>query len=124
MFRGDSSDCKDLLFSVKKSSLVQFRTELDVFLDGSNTNNQGYDFKVIGSWLEKTCTIYTGHSSTIIAQVIISSKPHKAQDLHFLFYFFALIKEMKIPFQYAINCRCIRNKVVLGIWWLEKTHLG
>uniref|UniRef100_A0A803QFA7 PPM-type phosphatase domain-containing protein n=1 Tax=Cannabis sativa TaxID=3483 RepID=A0A803QFA7_CANSA len=47
VYRGDSSDSKDLVFSVKKSSVLQFKTELDVFL-GTNTKEDVPDFKVKG----------------------------------------------------------------------------
>ncbi|PON94385.1 LURP1-related protein domain containing protein [Trema orientale] len=48
---------KRSMFSAKKSSLIQFRTELDVFL-AANTKEEVPDFKVKGSWFEKSCTIY------------------------------------------------------------------
>ncbi|KAK2981795.1 hypothetical protein RJ640_010312 [Escallonia rubra] len=67
VFRGDSSDSQDLLFSVKKSSILQFKTELDIFL-ATNTKEDACDFKVKGSWLERSCVIYLGDSSTIVAQ--------------------------------------------------------
>ncbi|KAI3462177.1 hypothetical protein Pfo_018840 [Paulownia fortunei] len=54
VYRGDSSDSADLLFSAKKSSFVQFKTELDVFVSG-NEEEQSWDFKVVGSWLERSC---------------------------------------------------------------------
>ncbi|KAM5560606.1 hypothetical protein ABKV19_021656 [Rosa sericea] len=78
VFRGESSDAKDLLFSVKKSSLFQLKTELDVFLAG-NTKEQAYDFKVKGSWGERSCTIYDGNNN-IIAQM------HKKHDLKSIFF--------------------------------------
>jgi hypothetical protein len=68
VFRGDSSHDKDFLFSVKKSSLLQVKTKLDVFL-ASNTKEDVCDFKIEGSWFERSCTIYAGDSSTIVAQV-------------------------------------------------------
>ncbi|XP_012089727.1 protein LURP-one-related 15 [Jatropha curcas] len=68
VFRGDSTDSQDLIFSVKKSSLIQFKTELDVFL-AANTREDVPDFKVKGSWFERSCTIYLGQSNTIIAQM-------------------------------------------------------
>ncbi|PON94383.1 LURP1-related protein domain containing protein [Trema orientale] len=68
VYRGDSSDPKDLLFSVKKSSLIQFKTELDVFL-AANTKEEVPDFKVKGSWFERSCTIYLGDTSNIVAQM-------------------------------------------------------
>ena len=67
-FRGDSSDSKDLLFSVKKSSLLQFKTQLDVFL-AANSKEDVFDFKIKGSWFERSCTIYAADGTTIIAQV-------------------------------------------------------
>ncbi|PRQ42765.1 putative tubby-like domain-containing protein [Rosa chinensis] len=78
VFRGESSDAKDLLFSVKKSSLFQLKTELDVFL-AVNTKEQAYDFKVKGSWGERSCTIYDGNNN-IIAQM------HKKHDLKSMFF--------------------------------------
>ncbi|KAF2305218.1 hypothetical protein GH714_003143 [Hevea brasiliensis] len=68
VFRGESTDTKDLLFSAKKSSILQFKTELDVFL-GSNTSEDVPDFKVKGTWKERSCTIYLGLSNTIVAQM-------------------------------------------------------
>ncbi|KAG5550714.1 hypothetical protein RHGRI_015614 [Rhododendron griersonianum] len=68
VFRGDTTAEKDLLFSVKKSSLIQFKTQLDVFLAG-NTNEDVCDFKIKGSWGDRSCTIYLGNTLTIIAQM-------------------------------------------------------
>ncbi|KAH7672547.1 LURP-one-related protein [Dioscorea alata] len=68
VFRGDSSDEKDLLFSAKKSSMIQFKTQLDVFL-ASNTTEHTCDFKIKGSYFERACTIYLGESSAIVAQM-------------------------------------------------------
>ncbi|GMN40499.1 hypothetical protein TIFTF001_009718 [Ficus carica] len=77
VYRGDSSNSKDLLFSAKKSSMLQFKTALDVFL-AANTKEDVPDFKVKGSWFERSCTIYLGNSSTIIAQM---HKKHSVQSL-------------------------------------------
>ncbi|XP_075512771.1 protein LURP-one-related 15-like, partial [Primulina tabacum] len=52
------------LFSVVKYSLVQFKTELDVIL-GSNKEENSWDFKVVGSWLERSCAIYDSNSTPI-----------------------------------------------------------
>ncbi|GAB4843002.1 hypothetical protein Ancab_012978 [Ancistrocladus abbreviatus] len=68
VFRGDSSNTKDLLFSAKKSSLIQFFTKLDVFLAG-NTQESAPDFRVKGSFLDLGCTIYLGSTNTDIAQM-------------------------------------------------------
>ncbi|KAJ4978600.1 hypothetical protein NE237_009380 [Protea cynaroides] len=68
VFRGESSESKDLLFSAKRSSMFQFKTELDVFL-AANTKEEGCDFKIKRSRLERSCTIYLGESSNVIAQM-------------------------------------------------------
>jgi hypothetical protein len=73
VFRGDSSNAGDLLFTVKKSSIIQLKTELDVFL-ASNTAEQACDFKVKGSYFERSCAFYLGDSTTMIAQVSTENK--------------------------------------------------
>ncbi|KAL5742413.1 hypothetical protein ACOSP7_029145 [Xanthoceras sorbifolium] len=67
-FRGDSTDSDDLIFSAKRSSMVQRKTELDVFM-ANNISEYVSDFKVKGSWLEQSCTVYAGESNTIVAQI-------------------------------------------------------
>ena len=67
-FRGDSTDAKDLLFSVKKSSFFQIKTELDVFFS-TNTSEDVCDLKIKGSYFERACTIFQGNSDVIVAQV-------------------------------------------------------
>ncbi|MBA0798227.1 hypothetical protein Gohar_008840, partial [Gossypium harknessii] len=67
VFKGDSTDSSDLLFSAKRSSMFQLKTKLDVFL-ANNTKEEVCDFKVKGSWLERSCVVYAGESSTIVAQ--------------------------------------------------------
>lgn len=68
-FRGESSDPKDLMFTVKKSSIIQlFGTGLEVFL-ASNTSKDNPDFKIKGSYSESSCTIYAGDSTTVICQM-------------------------------------------------------
>jgi len=64
VYRGDSSDQKDLLFTVKQSHMLQLKTQLDVFLAG---NDRTCDFKVKGSWFDRSCTFYLGDTNTIIA---------------------------------------------------------
>ncbi|KAF7845249.1 protein LURP-one-related 10 [Senna tora] len=76
-FRGESTEAHDLIFSLKKSSLIQFKTNLDVFL-ANNTKEDVCDFKVKGSWLERSCIIYAGNSNTIVAQM---HKKHTVQSV-------------------------------------------
>ncbi|XP_026384607.1 protein LURP-one-related 15-like [Papaver somniferum] len=65
---GDSSDSKDLLFTIKKSKYLQLKIELDVFL-ASNTTENVCDFKIKQNYSEKSCVIYRGDSDNIIAEV-------------------------------------------------------
>ncbi|XVF37504.1 hypothetical protein REPUB_Repub20aG0014500 [Reevesia pubescens] len=68
VFRGDSTNSSDLMFSAKRSSIFQLKTRLDVFL-ANNKKEDVCDFKVKGSWFERSCVIYAGDSSTIVAQM-------------------------------------------------------
>ena len=68
VFRGDSTNASDLLFTVKRSTLMQLRTELDVFLAG-NTAQQACDFRMKGSYFDRNCVFYLGNSDVMIAQV-------------------------------------------------------
>ncbi|KAK1437164.1 hypothetical protein QVD17_02950 [Tagetes erecta] len=77
VFRGDSSDSKDILFSAKQSSLIQLKTALDVFL-GYNEKESVCDFKVKGSWFDRSCAIYAGDGKTLIAQM---HKKHTVQSI-------------------------------------------
>ncbi|GLT32682.1 hypothetical protein SLA2020_073300 [Shorea laevis] len=76
-FRGESTEEKDLLFTVKRSSVIQLKTKLHVFL-ANNTKGEVCDFRVEGSWLERSCIIYAGESNTIIAQM---HKKHTIQSV-------------------------------------------
>lgn len=67
-FRGESTEVKDLIFSVKRSTMFQTKIKLDVFL-ASNTKEDTSDFKVKGSWLERSCVVYAGESHHIVAQM-------------------------------------------------------
>lgn len=67
VYRGDSSDSRDLLFTAKTSSVVQLKTKLNVYL--ANRTSEDSDFKVHGSWSERSCVVYVGESNTIAAQM-------------------------------------------------------
>jgi hypothetical protein len=68
VFKGDSTSSCDLLFTVKRTSLVQVKARLGVFL-AQNTSEQVCDFKIKASYYERSCAIYLGNSSTMVAQV-------------------------------------------------------
>lgn len=71
-FRGESTDSKNLIFTLKRSSLIQLKTKLDVFLAG-NRKEDVCDFKIKGSWFERSCVVYAGESNNIVAQVLYYS---------------------------------------------------
>ncbi|XP_062167938.1 protein LURP-one-related 15-like [Alnus glutinosa] len=78
VFRGDSTNSGDLLFSAKRSSMFQCKTTLHVFL-ANNTREDVCDFKVKATFSERSCVIYAGDSSTEVAQM------HKKQSLKSVF---------------------------------------
>ncbi|XP_039132075.1 protein LURP-one-related 15-like [Dioscorea cayenensis subsp. rotundata] len=73
VFMGDSTNEKDLLFTVKRSSVFQLRTDLEVFL-ATNTNKNECDFKVKGEFHKRSSVIYKGNTSVVVAQM---NKEHK-----------------------------------------------
>ncbi|EYU41983.1 hypothetical protein ABFS82_10G007600 [Erythranthe guttata] len=77
VFRGESTDEKDMLFSVRKSSLFQMKTKLHVFM-ASNTSEDICDFRIEGNWFESKCAIYAGNSNNIIAQM---HRNHSAKSI-------------------------------------------
>uniref|UniRef100_A0A0D9WWZ7 Tubby C-terminal domain-containing protein n=1 Tax=Leersia perrieri TaxID=77586 RepID=A0A0D9WWZ7_9ORYZ len=69
VFRGNSEDASDLLFTVRRTTYYpKPKLEVDVFL-ASNTSQNACDFRVRCSYLRKSCTIYLGGSNTVIAQM-------------------------------------------------------
>lgn len=72
--------------------MIQLKSELDVFL-ATNTAENVPDFKVKGSWSERSCIIYLGLSNIIIAQVIKALILKKYYDHRIIF---TIIKVMLI----------------------------
>ncbi|XP_022743298.1 protein LURP-one-related 15-like [Durio zibethinus] len=68
VFRGESTEEKDLIITVKRSSMIQVKSKLHVFL-GNNPKEDVCDFRVEGTWSERSCVIYSGESNTIVAQM-------------------------------------------------------
>ncbi|KAH1107951.1 hypothetical protein J1N35_011719 [Gossypium stocksii] len=77
VFRGKSTEEKDLIFTVKRSSMIQLKTKLHVFL-ATNPKENVFDFRVEGSWLERSWIIYSGESNTILAQM---HKKHNVESV-------------------------------------------
>ncbi|KAL5712897.1 hypothetical protein ACHQM5_015020 [Ranunculus cassubicifolius] len=76
VFKGNSSDERDLLFSVKKSSMIHNRIYgLDVILSPNTSREQVDTFRIEGSWLERSCAVFLGESPNILAQM------HKANGV-------------------------------------------
>ncbi|XP_009796279.1 protein LURP-one-related 10-like [Nicotiana sylvestris] len=67
-FKGDSTNEKDLIFSAKISSIFQFTTKLDIFL-ANNISEEVCDFRMKTNFMESTCDIFAGQSSTLVAQM-------------------------------------------------------
>ncbi|XP_038981081.1 protein LURP-one-related 15-like [Phoenix dactylifera] len=68
VFIGGSFDPKDLLFTVEKTKIVQFKSKLNIFL-ASNTGKDVCDFTIEGTFLTRSCKVYKGDSSMVIAQM-------------------------------------------------------
>ncbi|KAB2069293.1 hypothetical protein ES319_A08G087600v1 [Gossypium barbadense] len=66
--KGESTEEKDLIFTAKRSSMIQLKTKLHVFL-ATNPKEDVCDFRMEGSWLERSCFIYSGERNTILAQM-------------------------------------------------------
>lgn len=89
-FRGESTELKDLIFSVKRSLMFQTKIKLDVFL-ASNIKENTSDFKVKGSWFERSCVVYAGDSHNIVAQVSLNNEFMFCYKMHVFFYLITLI---------------------------------
>ncbi|XP_068485327.1 protein LURP-one-related 10-like isoform X1 [Phaseolus vulgaris] len=70
VFRGQSSDSSELLFSVKKSEILQSGViKLDVFL-ANNKKESVRDFRVNISSDKSSCTVFAGESPTVVATMV------------------------------------------------------
>lgn len=96
VFKGGSTEECDMLYTVKRSSMIQRTTKLEVFL-GQNNEEKTCDFRVKGTnWLERSCVVYAGVSDVIVAQV------NSLTLFPFLFFFFH-IDHSGGPSLYRIN---------------------
>ncbi|WVZ62501.1 hypothetical protein U9M48_012247 [Paspalum notatum var. saurae] len=68
VFRGDSTAANALIFTAKEASIFQLKTKLDVFLAG-NTTQHLCDFRIKGSYFERSCAFYRGKSNIMIAEM-------------------------------------------------------
>nr|GEX26465.1 protein LURP-one-related 15 [Tanacetum cinerariifolium] len=66
----------DIIFTTKLSTSMQLKKSLDVFL-GCNDKDV-CDYKVKGGWHDRSCTIYAGESTTVVAQM---DQKHTVQNV-------------------------------------------
>ncbi|KAJ6969065.1 hypothetical protein NC653_036891 [Populus alba x Populus x berolinensis] len=68
VFRGESIEQKDLLFSVKQSSVFQLVSSKVKCIPTFYTRQKSVpDFRIEGAFIDSSCTIYLGNSNTIVA---------------------------------------------------------
>ncbi|KAK3017497.1 hypothetical protein RJ639_006001, partial [Escallonia herrerae] len=70
----ESTDAKNLLFSLRTPHVIQIRS--------NNSAEEVCDFRVEGSWTEKSCVVKAGESSTIIAQIETLGKDKFTVSVH------------------------------------------
>ncbi|KAK2452849.1 hypothetical protein P8452_00548 [Trifolium repens] len=70
-YKGESKEPKDLIFTIRPSSLIQLRTKLIVFL--ANNNTEVCDFTVKGDLFGQSWKVLIGESDNVVAQ--INKKP-------------------------------------------------
>ncbi|RDX92947.1 Protein LURP-one-related 15, partial [Mucuna pruriens] len=69
VFRGEKDDPFELLFSVKRSSMIHSEMiKLDVFL-ANNEDERMCDFRVIIDANKSSCTVYAAESPTVVAKM-------------------------------------------------------
>jgi hypothetical protein len=66
-YKGESKEPKDLIFTIRPSSLIQLRTKLIVFL--ANNNTEVCDFTVKGDLFGQSWKVLIGESDNVVAQV-------------------------------------------------------
>ncbi|CAH8356793.1 unnamed protein product [Eruca vesicaria subsp. sativa] len=68
VFSGKSSKQRDLLYTVKRTSMVQLSAKLEVFL-AHNTEEEICDFIIVGTWSDRSCAVYSSESPDPIAEM-------------------------------------------------------
>ncbi|KAI3997933.1 hypothetical protein MKX01_032548 [Papaver californicum] len=106
VYRGDSSNSKMLLFSVKRSKLLEFKTRLDVFL-ASNKAEDVCDFKI--NYSQKSCFIYQGNSNNNLIAEMHKNK-NKTVPVHGKDRFLATVYP-NVDYAFVIALRVILNEI-------------
>nr|KAJ0207920.1 hypothetical protein LSAT_V11C500263000 [Lactuca sativa] len=92
VFRGNSKSKSDMIFTTQSAHMIQFKTNVQVFLAKKTGKKNVCDFKINGSWTNRNCTIYMGDTSTPIAQVTI----YPNVDYGFVVILIAIVEVMKM----------------------------
>ncbi|KAI3997934.1 hypothetical protein MKX01_032549 [Papaver californicum] len=108
VYRGDSSNSNNLLFSVKRSKFLQFKTRLDVFLS-SNKAEDVCDFKIKQNYSQKSCFIYQGNSNNNLIAEMHKNK-NKTVPVHGKDKFLATVYP-NVDYAFVIALRVILNEI-------------
>ncbi|TKY65725.1 LURP-one-related 15 [Spatholobus suberectus] len=128
VFKGKSSDRSELLFSVKRSSMIQSgMIKLEVFL-ANNRNERFCDFRVIVCRDKSFCTIYAGESPTIVASMKNNGGfdvlVYPYVDHAFIVALLMIINKMKHYFDEVMNLPVGMTNVTLVLFWFRAILLG
>ncbi|XP_035841744.1 protein LURP-one-related 15 isoform X2 [Helianthus annuus] len=77
---GNSNADSEKIFITKTPKIMHSKGNVHVFLDKKTSSKDSCDFNVTGSWSNRSCTIYIGDSSTIIAQMHNMEPPENVKD--------------------------------------------
>ncbi|KAD3067603.1 hypothetical protein R6Q59_018366 [Mikania micrantha] len=69
VYRGESNNDQEIIFSIVSNHMVSIKTHLKVFLANKTSGRDDCDFTIKGKWSKKNCKIYMGDSSTVIAHM-------------------------------------------------------
>ncbi|KAH1045188.1 hypothetical protein GLYMA_09G278800v4 [Glycine max] len=97
VFKGKSNDSSELLFSVKRSSMIQYSVmKLDVFL-ANNRNENVCDFRVNFCRDKSSCIVYASESPTIVATINggLNVLVYPYVDYAFIVALLMIVNEMK-----------------------------
>ncbi|KAJ0672733.1 putative tubby-like protein [Helianthus annuus] len=69
VFRGESKESSDMLFTTNTKHMIHFKTNVSVMLANKMSDKDDCDLRIKGSLSKGNCTIYMGDSSTAVAQM-------------------------------------------------------
>lgn len=101
-YKGENTKCQDKLFTVKRSSMMQQNGTLEVFLADSKRGDI-CDFKIKGSWFDKSFLIYSGKTNVIVAEVRKKNSRNPSLQSFYRFLVFQYLNVCCFWF-----CRCTR----------------